>query len=65
MSLPKYAQYKDSGVAWLGSVPTHWNVRRLGYYFDERREKVSDKDFPALSVTRQGIVPQLENVAKT
>ena len=65
MSLPRYAEYKESGMAWLGSVPAHWDLRRLGHFFEERREKVSDKDFPALSVTRQGIVPQLENVAKT
>ena len=24
-----YAEYKDSGVAWLGKVPKHWEVRRL------------------------------------
>ena len=34
-------------------------------YFKERREKVSDKDFPALSVTKNGIVPQLDTAAKT
>ena len=26
MSLPRYAEYKDSGVAWLGEVPSHWSV---------------------------------------
>jgi len=65
MSLPVYRNYRDTGVAWFGEVPTHWNVRRLGYFFDERREKVSDAEFAPLSVTRAGIVPQLENVAKT
>ncbi|WP_186021443.1 restriction endonuclease subunit S [Burkholderia gladioli] len=65
MSLPRYPQYRDSGVAWLGDVPVHWHVRRLGFYFDERREKVSDKDYPALSVTKTGIVPQLDTAAKT
>ena len=25
-----YPAYKDSGVAWLGRVPEHWNVVRLG-----------------------------------
>lgn len=65
MSFPKYAQYKESGVKWLGIVPAHWTLRRLGYYFDERREKVSDTEFQALSVTRNGIVPQLETAAKT
>lgn len=26
MSLPRYPEYKDSGVAWLGEVPGHWEV---------------------------------------
>jgi type I restriction enzyme S subunit len=65
MSFPRYPRYKDSGVEWLGEVPEHWEVRRLGFYFAERREKVSDRDFPPLSVTRSGIVPQLETAAKT
>lgn len=30
-----------------------------------RNEKVSDKDYPPLSVTMKGIVPQLESAAKT
>jgi len=60
-----YPSYKESGVEWLGEIPEGWEARRLGYYFSERKEKVSDKDFQALSVTKNGIVPQLENAAKT
>lgn len=29
MSLPRYAEYKNSGVPWLGEVPSHWQARRL------------------------------------
>jgi type I restriction enzyme, S subunit len=29
VSVTKYDQYKDSGVVWLGKVPTHWRVDRL------------------------------------
>lgn len=60
-----HAEYQDSGLDWLGRVPKSWELRRLGSYFQERRTKVSDADFPALSVTMQGIVPQLETAAKT
>lgn len=31
MSHPPYPAYKDSGVAWLGEVPEHWNVKQLKY----------------------------------
>ena len=65
MSLPKYPAYKESGVTWLGDVPEHWDLKRLGSYFEERRQKVSDKDYPPLSVTKKGIVPQLATAAKT
>ncbi|MEQ1081207.1 MULTISPECIES: restriction endonuclease subunit S [Acinetobacter calcoaceticus/baumannii complex] len=61
----KYDAYKDSGVDWIGSIPTHWNVLKLGSIFEQRNEKVSDQDYPALSVTKNGIVPQLDNAAKT
>ncbi|KYP80058.1 restriction endonuclease subunit S [Ferroacidibacillus organovorans] len=65
MSFTRYEKYKGSGVEWLGEVPEHWEVKRIGYFFEERREKVSDKDYPPLSVTKNGVVPQLESAAKT
>ncbi|MEJ8476658.1 restriction endonuclease subunit S [Roseibium algae] len=60
-----YPAYKPSGVEWLGDIPEGWEAKRLGNLFEERREKVSDKDYPPLSVTMQGIVPQLETAAKS
>lgn len=45
--------------------PTGWKLHRFGQLFDERKEKVSDKDFPPLSVTMNGIVPQLDTAAKS
>jgi restriction endonuclease S subunit len=29
MSFPRYPAYKDSGVEWLGEVPTNWNLKQL------------------------------------
>lgn len=29
MSFPLYPNYKASGVAWLGEVPEHWEIKRL------------------------------------
>lgn len=49
----------------LGNANPSWPVYRLGQLFRERREKVNDRDFPPLSVTKNGIVPQLESVAKS
>ncbi|MGJ9540190.1 restriction endonuclease subunit S [Actinotignum sp. GS-2025c] len=56
---------RDSGIEWLGKIPHHWETLRIGSLYDERSIKVSDQDFPPLSVTMKGILPQLETVAKT
>lgn len=61
----RYDSYKNSGVEWLGEIPSHWEMVRLGSKFIERKEKVSDKDFKPLSVTKTGVVPQLDSAAKT
>ncbi|OYX68918.1 MAG: hypothetical protein B7Y95_19235 [Rhizobiales bacterium 32-66-11] len=29
MSVPRYGSYRDSGVEWLGEVPSHWAVPKL------------------------------------
>lgn len=63
--LDKSVPMRDSGIDWIGKVPVHWAVERIGTAFDERSEKVSDVDYPPLSVTMHGIVPQLDTAAKT
>ena len=59
----RYDTYKDSGVQWLGEIPGHWEMSKISSHFRQRNEKVSDKDYPALSVSKQGVTPQLDNVA--
>ncbi len=61
----KYSSYIDSGADWLGRVPSHWKLGRLGSYVSLRGEKGSDKVFEPLSVTKNGVVAQLETAAKT
>lgn len=63
--LDKTAPLKDSGVDWIGQIPEGWEIRKIGSMYSERSEKVSDKDYPPLSVTKKGILPQVEGVAKT
>lgn len=60
-----YAIMKNSGVAWLGDIPADWQLKRVGALFRQRNDKVSDKDYGPLSVTKNGIVPQLEDAAKS
>ncbi|RWU13369.1 restriction endonuclease subunit S [Anoxybacillus flavithermus] len=65
MNVKKYHSLKESGVEWIDKIPAHWELRRIGQLFKFRNEKVSDEEYMPLSVTKDGVVPQLENVAKT
>lgn len=56
---------KESGVEWIGKIPEHWQTEKIGNLFKQRNEKVSDEDYAPLSVTKNGIVKQLENAAKS
>lgn len=58
-------EMKDSGSFWIGKIPYSWNVGRIDAFYTQRNTKVSDKDYPPLSVTMNGVVPQLETAAKT
>lgn len=55
----------DSGNRWLGAIPEHWALSKIGHCFKHRNEIVSDKDFEPLSVTKNGVLPQLETAAKS
>lgn len=56
---------KDSGIEWIGEIPISWSVSRIGGQYEHRNQKVSDKDYQPLSVTKQGVLLQLETVAKS
>lgn len=36
---------KDSGVEWLGKIPTHWEVKKLKYVVSLRNQKEGESDF--------------------
>ena len=54
----RYPDYKDSGIQWLGDVPTHWKVRRLkdqgalvgGAGFPHDYQGISDELLPFYKV---------------
>jgi type I restriction enzyme S subunit len=48
--LNPHVRMKDSGVEWLGEVPEHWEVRRIGTIFRETNISGSD-ELPILSVS--------------
>ena len=58
-------EMKDSGIEWIGAIPQDWQLSKIGSLYTQRNEKVSDNDYQPLSVTMQGILPQLATAAKT
>ena len=56
---------KQSGIDWIGEIPDGWEINKIDSLYTLRNEKVSDKDYPPLSVTMQGVVPQLATAAKS
>ena len=56
-----YSLYKESGVEWMGEIPSGWKVERIKYVFSKREEKSSTGEEELLSVTiHEGIVPRRE-----
>ena len=51
-NLQKYPNYKPSGVEWLGDIPEHWEVSRIGLLLNSVTEK-NRIDLPLLSITRE------------
>lgn len=56
---------KDSSTTWFGVIPKDWELSKICNIYELRTQKVSDKDYPPLSVTMNGVVPQLDTAAKT
>jgi len=50
--MQKYDQYKNSGVEWLGEIPEHWELSRLGTLLNPISTN-NRTDLPLLSITRE------------
>ena len=54
----RYERYKDSGVEWLGEVPSHWEVKKMKFLFKDTSIK-NKPDETLLSVTQnRGVIPR-------
>lgn len=61
-----YTKYISTPEAvWFLSVPNNWRATKMRELFSERNTKVSDKNYPALSVGKMGVVPQLDTAVKS
>lgn len=58
MSFPRYSEYKDSGVDWLGEVPAHWKVKpvkAVATCNDDVLEESTDADYEMEYVEISGV----------
>ena len=57
-AMPKYEAYKDSGVEWLGDIPSHWNCLSNKNIFKIRKSLVGkhSSEYELLSLTLRGII---------
>ena len=53
-----YSSYKDSGVDWIGNIPSDWEVVRNKYLFDVTKNVVGEESdkYQLLSLTKRGVV---------
>lgn len=53
-----YPTYKDSGIEWLGQIPTHWDLLRNKIFITERDNVVGQDayKYTLLSLTKQGVI---------
>ena len=54
----RHAAMKDSGVAWLGKIPAHWDVVQSRRMFDQRKEKARPGDVLLTASQKYGMIPQ-------
>ena len=56
--MERYREYKESGVKWLGEIPSHWEVFRNKDIFHECKKSVgkNSNNYTLLSLSKKGVV---------
>lgn len=54
----KYPEMMDSGLEWLGKIPSHWTVKYSKWLFRERKTKASSNDEMLTASQKYGVIPQ-------
>ena len=57
--LRPYSEYKESGLPWLGKIPSHWMVKRAKSIFErvDRRSRTGKEELLTVS-SAHGVVPR-------
>ena len=62
----KNMEFKDSGIPWIGQIPKHWEIKRLKFILNERKEnnKPVKTDFILSLTNEKGVIPYSEKGAQ-
>ena len=56
--MKKYESYKNSGVGWIGDIPSHWSCVKVKHLLRERVDKSEDGIGEPLSMSQKyGLIP--------
>lgn len=57
----EYESYKDSGVEWIGKIPSEWDKIRIKWLLNERKERSEEgKEEPLSMSQKYGLIPTKE-----
>ena len=61
----RYDKYKDSGIAWIGEIPEHWNIGYVGKYLNEvSNRNTSQKETNTLQFKMGEIISKSDGNSK-
>lgn len=46
---------KNTGMLWIGQIPVDWELGKVKYAFNRKKEKSTEKDLTVLSLARTGV----------
>ena len=53
--MKRYKEYKDSGVKWIGEIPSHWDTKQFRRFFLIKKDVANCLGYDVLSVTQKGL----------
>lgn len=53
--MKRYNAYKDSGVKWIGEIPSHWDTKQFRRFFLIKKDVANCLGYDVLSVTQKGL----------
>lgn len=63
--MERYNEYKDSGVQWLGEIPSHWGLRRTKYVWQETDNRSEFGSEQLLSVSQYDGVREAQSDSRS